>query len=69
MDANRTSTGTNRSARFAGVPEREAIEQEFVHWLSPRATAEDFEIDFRAIYRHAHACNLFAVRNRNSGLC
>jgi hypothetical protein len=46
-------------------PEREAIEQEFVHWLSPRATAEDFEIDFRAIYRHAHACNLFAVRNRN----
>lgn len=45
-------------------PEREAIEQEFIHWLSPRATADDFEIDVRAIYRHAHAFNLFAVRNR-----
>jgi hypothetical protein len=45
-------------------PDREAIEEEFIHWFSPRATAEDYDIDVRAIYRHAHACNLFTVRNR-----
>jgi hypothetical protein len=45
-------------------PQREAIEEEFLNWLSPRATAEDYEIDYRAIYRHAHAFNLFAARAR-----
>ena len=45
-------------------PEREAIEEEFIHWFSPRATAADYGIDVRAIYRHAHALDLFAVRNR-----
>jgi hypothetical protein len=45
-------------------PEREVIEEEFIHWFSPRATARDHCIDVRAIYRHAHAFNLFAVRNR-----
>ena len=45
-------------------PDREAIEEEFIHWFSPRATAEDYDIDVRAIYRHAHAFNLFTVRNR-----
>lgn len=45
-------------------PQREVIEEEFIHWFSPRATARDHGIDVRAIYRHAHAFNLFAVRNR-----
>ena len=46
-------------------PDRQIIEDEFVNWASPRATAKDFDIDFRAIYRHARVYNLIATRNRN----
>jgi hypothetical protein len=45
-------------------PRRDFIEEEFIHWCSPQATADDFEIDVRALYRHARAFNLIAIRNR-----
>ena len=45
-------------------PERRAIEEEFIHWLSPWSIASEYEIARRAIYRHAHALDLFAVRDR-----
>ena len=46
-------------------PFRADIEQEFVQWHSPRNIGEDYGICARAIYRHAHALDLFAVRDRN----
>ncbi len=46
-------------------PNRDAIEEEFVHWHDPRMTAHQYRLDRRAIYRHAHALNLFAIRDRN----
>src|SRR5215469_18953937 len=45
--------------------DRDDIEEEFIRWHSPRNMAEDYSVDARAIYRHAHALNLFALRDRN----
>jgi hypothetical protein len=45
--------------------DRAGIEEEFLHWHSPRLTAYDYGVTERAIYRHAHAFNLFAARDRN----
>ncbi len=41
------------------------IEQEFVHWESPRNIAEDYQVPLRAVYRHANALNLFPIRDGN----
>jgi hypothetical protein len=46
-------------------PERGAIEEEFTHWMSPWSIADEYDVDRRAIYRHAHAMNLFPIRDRN----
>jgi hypothetical protein len=46
-------------------PERDAIEEEFVHWHRPGDIAWHYKIDMRAIYRHAHAFDLYSVRDRN----
>jgi hypothetical protein len=45
-------------------PERDAIEEEFLHWTNCWDIAREYDINRRAIYRHAHAFHLFAVRNR-----
>jgi len=45
--------------------DREAIEEEFVNWYPPDATAEEYGIEWRAIYRHAHATGIFSARERN----
>jgi len=44
-------------------PEREAIEEEFVHWRSPSRLAHDYKLgDYRTIYRHARAAGLLLQR-------
>jgi hypothetical protein len=52
-------------------PEREAIEEEFLHWRAPWKLAEDYSLaDYRTIYRHARAAGLLLQRRENlhSGL-
>jgi len=52
-------------------PEREAIEEEFLHWRAPWKLAEDYNLaDYRTIYRHARAAGLLLQRRENlhSGL-
>jgi|GEM_PF-2338540 len=52
-------------------PEREAIEEEFLHWRAPWKLAEDYNLaDYRTIYRHARAASLLLQRRENlhSGL-
>ena len=44
--------------------EREMIDDEFLHWIDVASIAETYEIERRAIYRHAHATGLFGRRNR-----
>jgi hypothetical protein len=44
-------------------PEREAIEEEFVHWRSPSRLAHDYKLaDYRTVYRHARAAGLLLQR-------
>jgi len=52
-------------------PEREAIEEEFLHWRAPWKLAEDYSLaDYRTLYRHARAAGLLLQRRENlhSGL-
>jgi len=46
--------------------DRDAIEEAFLHWISPDFITEEFELpDWSSLYRHAHATGLFAQRRRN----
>jgi hypothetical protein len=46
-------------------PDRDAIEEAFIHWHSPTLIAQDYEISDDSIHRHAYATGLDAVRSRN----
>ena len=46
-------------------PEREAIEEAFLHWHSPNQIASDHDLEEASIYRHAHAIGLFDRRDNN----
>ena len=44
-------------------PQREEIEREFLDWTSAREIAEEFKLaSYRAVYRHAHAFEMFLTR-------
>jgi hypothetical protein len=43
-------------------PERQAIEEEFIHWHSPKSIASDYAVGARSVYRHARALGLFERR-------
>src|SRR6201993_3025367 len=43
--------------------EREAIEEEFVHWRAPWKLSQDYKLaDYRTVYRHARAAGLLLQR-------
>jgi hypothetical protein len=46
-------------------PERESIEREWVDWGNTTQIAEGYGLTRESIYRHAHALELFAKRQRN----
>ena len=47
-------------------PECKQIEREFLDWTSPRELAETYKLgSYRAVYRHAHALDLFDRRRSN----
>ena len=46
-------------------PEREAIEEAFLHWHSPNQIASNYDLEEASIYRHAHALKLFDRRSCN----
>jgi len=58
-----------RHARRCAIchhPERDAIEEEFVHWFHADRIAEDYELPSRSgVYRHAYATGLYDLRRRN----
>jgi hypothetical protein len=45
--------------------DRDAIEQDFIHRHALSTSEYIYDIKRRALYRHAHAFNLFARRHRN----
>jgi hypothetical protein len=59
----------NRHARKCVVchhPDRDAIEEEFIHWRSPYEIARQFRIaDYRSIYRHARSTGILDLRRHN----
>jgi hypothetical protein len=47
-------------------PDRELIEEDFLHWVSPAEIAGQYHLPNRlSVYRHAHAFGLFARRQLN----
>jgi len=46
-------------------PDRAAIEEDYLHWHSPENIGGEFKINYRSIYRHAHATGLYDRRRRN----
>ena len=40
-------------------PECQAIEEEFIHWHSPRIIDHSYGVGARSVYRHARALGLF----------
>lgn len=47
-------------------PERDAIEEAFLHWRSVTRITNEFSLpDRNTVYRHAHAFGLFPRRSRN----
>jgi hypothetical protein len=62
-------TSIERHARKCSIchhPELQSIDEAFLHWRSPQTIMHCFGISSETtIYRHAHAFNFFALRNRN----
>ncbi|HXX19759.1 MAG TPA: hypothetical protein VEJ46_10180 [Candidatus Acidoferrum sp.] len=54
-----------RHCTICNHAERDAVEEEFLHWINPWDIARHYGVEWRAIYRHAHARGLFAARERN----
>ena len=55
-----------RKCSICNHPHREYIEEAFLQWRSPDTIKHCWNISSRTtIYHHAHAFNLFALRNRN----
>jgi hypothetical protein len=53
--------------KICAHPQREEIERAYIDWVSPAQIAAEFKLrDRSCIYRHAHALNLVALRDRNS---
>ena len=50
---------------ICGYEEQDEIDEAFVSWESVGQIAEDYDVDRRAIYRHARATGLYAKRDRN----
>jgi hypothetical protein len=69
MNAAKRGAALERHARKCTIcrhPEREDIEEEFLHWHFPNAIAVDFKLgDERVVYRHARATGLMALRRDN----
>ena len=47
-------------------PDRDAIEEEFIHWRGPYELALQYKIaDYRSLYRHARAAGILLTRREN----
>jgi hypothetical protein len=54
-----------RHCTVCNSPDRDAIEEEFVHWHNPTDIAFHHKVGYHCIYRHARARKLVAARERN----
>jgi hypothetical protein len=54
-----------RKCAICAHPERDEIDESFLHWHSPLKTAALYQIPLRSLHRHAHATGLYAERQGN----
>jgi hypothetical protein len=56
----------SRKCEVCRHPQREAIEEEFLHWHHPENIVDEYELNSRSsLYRHALAFGLYNQRRRN----
>ncbi|MFZ0737909.1 MAG: hypothetical protein WBL70_19070, partial [Candidatus Acidiferrales bacterium] len=70
FEASQQGPDPKRHARKCAIcrhPDREAIDEAFIHWTSPDDIENDHNLppSRSALYRHAHATGLYARRRRN----
>jgi|HubBroStandDraft_5_1064220.scaffolds.fasta_scaffold33018_2 hypothetical protein len=65
----KSETPHERHARKCAVchhPDRELIDQDFLHWHSAGTICDDYQLhDTRVVYRHAHATGIYSLRLKN----
>jgi hypothetical protein len=70
LPANPAQINFDRHARVCTIcrhPQREAIEEAFIDWVSPLRIHKWFDVGhYQMVYRHAHAAGLFELRRRNA---
>jgi hypothetical protein len=54
-----------RKCAICHHPDREEIEELFLHWHQPYSTAHHYKVPPRSLYRHAHATGLYLIRQQN----
>jgi hypothetical protein len=52
----------SRKCLVCAHPERDAIDQGFLHWRSPQNISLEFGVPAASVYRHAHSTGLYARR-------
>jgi hypothetical protein len=58
-----------RNCSVCSHPQQAEIEADFISWRSPAVIAREYGLaDRTSVYRHAHALNLFAKRQRTATL-
>ncbi len=55
----------SRTCAICRSPNRQHIEEAFLHWIGPEFIFGEYNVSRFSLYRHAHAMNLFALRRRN----
>lgn len=64
----KNETSLERHQRLCTIcdhEDREDIEADFLNWLPAGNIAHHYDLDYRAVYRHARATGLFAEREQN----
>ena len=55
----------SRKCKICSHPERDAIEEQFTHWVRPAAIARMFDLEWKSLYRYVHATGLISRRSSN----
>ncbi len=55
----------SRKCKICSHPDREAIEEQFIHWIRPVSIARIYGLEWKSLYRHVHALDLVTRRSRN----
>jgi hypothetical protein len=55
----------SRKCQICHHPDREQIEEDFLHWRRPHSMSNEYGFSETVIFRHGHAMGLFTLRREN----